>query len=91
MKFHEIDCVGKLWIHRVPTLVAWKDEDVARLVFVEDRNAVYYGGTVEYADWINVSEHFIDEGNAIDPIDSTPFLNRNYEMKIVNGNIRLYY
>jgi hypothetical protein len=91
MKFHEVKMVGKLWIHRVPTLLEWRSEDIARLVFVEDQNSVFYGGTEEYGDWINVSEYHLDEGTAIDPISGISFNGRDYLMKVVNGNIRLQY
>ncbi len=91
MQFHEISCVGKLWINRVATLPTWTSNDVGRLLFAINKNSVYYGGTIEHAGWINVSEYFIDEGTATDPVAGTSYTGRDYQQKIVNGNIRLYY
>lgn len=91
MQFHEISCVGRLWIHRVPILPTWTVNDVGRLLFVISKNAIFYGGTTAYADWIDVTEHFLDTGTGTDPIDSSSFTNREYIQKINNGNIRLYY
>jgi len=91
MKHHEIQCVGKFWMHRIPTLTTWTVEDVGRLVFVIDTNSVYYGGTVEYGDWIDMSSHFIDVGPGTDPIDGSSFLGREYILRMYNGNMRFYY
>lgn len=91
MKFHEIECIGRFLLQRVPTLPTWTIDDVGRMIHVETEDNVYYGGTADYGAWINVSEHFIDSGAALDPSDLSNFANRQYVMKIVNGNIRLYY
>ena len=91
MKFHEIDTIGKIWIHRIPVLLDWTTEDVGRLVFANDKNGVYYGGSLEYGDWIAVSEYYLDEGTGTDPVAGGVFTGRDYEMRIINGNIRLYY
>lgn len=91
MKYHAIDMVGKFWIQRLPTLPPWTSEYVGRIVHVEDEDAIYYGATIAYGDWMNMSEHYIDMGTANDPLDAGTFTDRKYTMKIVNGNIRLYY
>jgi len=91
MKFHEVECVGNLWVHRIPTLTEWTTDDVGRLVFANDKNCLYFGGSLEYGDWISVSEYYLDEGNGVDLDTGETYTGRDYEMKIVNGNIRLYY
>jgi hypothetical protein len=91
MKFHEIQLVGKFWMHSIPVLTTWTVDDVGRMVFVESENSVYYGGNTVFRDWINISGHFIDEGDGVDPDTGMPFLGRSYNMTMHNGNIRLYY
>jgi hypothetical protein len=91
MKFHEVEMVGKFLMQSIPVLPTWISSDVGRLVFVEAENAVYYGGNSTYRDWINLSGLFTDEGTATDPATGLVFTGRQYEMKVVNGNIRLYY
>jgi hypothetical protein len=91
MRSHGIEMVGKFIMHPVPTLPAWTSNDVARLIFVEDENMPYYGGTVAWGDWIPMGQHFIDLGTATDPANGLPFTGREYIMEIVNGNINLVY
>ena len=91
MKFHEIDAVGRLWIQRIPVLPVWTPDDVGRLLYANDKNSVYVGGSLEYADWIAVSGYYLDEGTGSDIVTGEEYLGRDYVMRIINGNIRLYY
>jgi hypothetical protein len=91
MEFHEIEMVGKFWMQRLPTLISWTSADEGRLIYIEDTNSVYYGGDSNYGGWVDISSHFIDSGTAFDPVNGESFVNKTYIMKIVNGNIRLYY
>ena len=43
MEFHEIDCVGNIWIERVATLPAHVPADKGRLVYNNTDNKIYYG------------------------------------------------
>jgi hypothetical protein len=91
MKSHGIKFVGKLWIQRVPVLSSWTSDDVARVVFCENDQVVYVGGTTTQGDWIPIGSQWNDIGTGIDPVSGEPFLNRQYELKIENGNIILEY
>lgn len=90
-KSHGMFFVGKLWIQAVPTLPIWTTEDVARVIFVEDEEIVYVGGTVTFGDWISIGSKWKDVGSGTDPISGNPFLNRTYKSKIENGNIIMEY
>ena len=91
MKSHGILMVGRFFMQRLPTKPAWTTDDVGRLIFVEDENLPYYGGTVDTGRWIGLGHYFVDTGTGIDPVTANPFLNREYTLNVVNGNIRLVY
>lgn len=88
MKFHEIDVIGRFWMSAIPTLTVWTIEDKHRLVYVEDEDNVYYGGTTE---WIEMGKIFIDVGADTDPVDGGSFAGRKYHAQMVNGNLRFTY
>lgn len=91
MKSHGIQFVGKLWIQNVPTLPVWSPQDVARVIFVEDENVVYVGGTVSYGNWIGIGHAIRDIGSGIDPESGVAFNNRLYMMRAENGHLVLEY
>lgn len=90
-KSHGIFFVGKLWIQNVPTLPLWSVDDVARVIFVEDSEIVYVGGTVAFGDWVAIGSKWKDKGSGTDPISGNPFLGRLYRAKMNNGNLIMEY
>lgn len=91
MKLHSIRCIGELWLQSLPTLPAWTTDYVARLVFSEDNNTIYVGGTIAYGDWIAVGTRFLDEGDKLDPETGESFHDRIYTLSVQNGNFVLTY
>ena len=91
MKSHGIQFVGKIWIQDVPTLPPWTPDDVSRVIFVEEENIVYVGGSVSYGNWIAIGHYFKDIGFGFDPETGNPYFNRLYVMQVENGHIILQY
>lgn len=48
MKFHGIDMRGKFHVQRVSTLPVFESTDKGRLIYVEDEDEFYFGGTTEW-------------------------------------------
>lgn len=90
-KSHGMFFVGKLFIQAVPTLPIWTVDDVARVIFVEDEEIVYVGGTIAFGNWIAIGTKWKDEGEGTDPISGNLFLGRLYKAKMENGNLIMEY
>lgn len=43
MEYGEIDCQGKFWLERLPTLPSWHESYIGRIVYVEDEGILYFG------------------------------------------------
>ena len=48
MKFHGIDMRGKFHVQRVSTLPVFESTDKGRIIYVEDEDEFYFGGTTEW-------------------------------------------
>lgn len=48
MKFHGIDMRGKFIVQRVATIPIFESTDKGRLIYVEDEDEFYFGGTTEW-------------------------------------------
>jgi len=90
-KSHGMYFVGELWIQAVPTLPNWTIADVSRVIFVENEEIVYVGGSASYGDWIAIGTKWKDVGEGTDPISGNPYLGRLYRGKVENGNLIFQY
>jgi hypothetical protein len=91
MKSHGIEFIGKVWIQRVPVLEEWTEEDPGRVLFNEEDDIVYVGGSLTWRNWIAIGHFYNDKGTAIDPDTGVIYFNRKYELSVENGNIILEY
>jgi len=83
--------IGKLIVQNVPVKPEWTIDDVSRVIFVEEENIVYVGGSVSYGDWIAIGQYFKDIGTGNDPETGADYSERSYKLSVENGNFKLTY
>ena len=89
MKFHGIDMRGKFHVQRVSTLPVFESTDKGRLIYVEDEDEFYFGGTTEWkkggGGTIVQDDLDVSLSNSVDVLNSLSRRN-----KIINGNFDIW-